>query len=69
MKGVVFMLPPTFIQTKDAEPIVFELAPGEMIYDLNGFNYQTYLYSNDGVPATFEKAPARLTTCWYMTVS
>lgn len=56
MKGGELMLPPAFIQTKDAKPIVFQLAPGEMIYDLNGFNYQTYLYSNEGVPAVFGKA-------------
>ncbi len=35
-------MPPAFIKTKDNKPIVFKLAEGEMIYDLNGFNYQTY---------------------------
>jgi len=33
--------------------VVFNLAEGEMIYDLNGFNYQTFLYSPSGVPAIF----------------
>ncbi len=56
MKGGDLMLPPSFIQTKDAKPIIFQLAEGEMIYDLNGFNYQTYLYNNQGVPAVFGKS-------------
>jgi hypothetical protein len=34
-------------------PSDFRLAEGEMIYDLNGFNYQTYLYNEEGVPASF----------------
>ena len=46
-------LPSSYVKTESGQPIVFTLAPGEMIYDLNGFNYQTYLYapSEEGVKA------------------
>lgn len=46
-------LPESFIRTKSHKPIVFSLEPGEMLYDLNGFNYQNYLYSKAGVEAEF----------------
>lgn len=52
-KGGELALPPAFVQTDDGQPIKFRLAEGEMIYDLNGFNYQTYLYNDEGVPAAF----------------
>jgi len=56
VEGGTLTLPPDFIKSKDGEPIDFALAEGELIYDLNGFNYQTYLYNNDGVPAEFGDA-------------
>ena len=58
MHGGDVALPEAFIKPKDdnVRAITFTLAPGEMIYDLNGFNYQTYLYSNEGVPAKFGDA-------------
>jgi hypothetical protein len=48
-------LPEYYIQPKDKSipAISFDLAPGEMIYDLNGFNYQTYMYNDAGVRAVF----------------
>ncbi|NLZ55347.1 MAG: hypothetical protein GX900_01590, partial [Clostridiaceae bacterium] len=49
-------LPADFVKAKDGKPISFELVPGEMIYDLNGFNYQTYLYNDEGAPASFGSA-------------
>ncbi|MDI9470747.1 MAG: hypothetical protein QM296_11175 [Bacillota bacterium] len=52
-KGGSLSLPPAFIETTDGKPIQFKLAPGEMIYDLNGFNYQTFMYNDDGVDARF----------------
>ncbi len=54
-KGGYLTLPTAFIQTTKGDPIDFALAEGEMIYDLNGFNYQTFLYSDnkEGVPAEF----------------
>lgn len=56
IKGGYLQLPTAFIQTKDQKPIRFALAEGEMIYDLNGFNYQSFLYNPAGVPATFGSA-------------
>lgn len=56
MKGGTLTLPPDFIQKDGGGAIDFNLAEGEMIYDLNGFNYQTYLYSTGGVPADFGEA-------------
>ncbi|MGI6072388.1 MAG: hypothetical protein ACOX75_05185 [Lachnospiraceae bacterium] len=54
-KGGHLTLPTAFVQTASGDPINFRLAEGEMIYDLNGFNYQTFLYSDseEGVPAEF----------------
>ena len=58
--GIVFgngklALPSKYLQQADGGTIRFDMAKGEMIYDLNGFNYQTYLYGSDpeGVPAQF----------------
>ena len=53
IKGGKLALPPQFIQQDGGGVIEFALAEGEMIYDLNGFNYQTYLYNDEGVPADF----------------
>jgi PKD repeat protein len=53
IKGGTLKLPPDFIQRDGGGAVDFSLAEGEMIYDLNGFNYQTYLYNPDGVPADF----------------
>ncbi len=55
MKGGTVALPPDFVETAEGGSILFGLAEGEMIYDLNGFSYQNYLYSDDkdGVPAQF----------------
>jgi PKD repeat protein len=53
IKSGTLKLPPDFIQRDGGGAIDFKLAEGEMIYDLNGFNYQTYLYNTEGVPADF----------------
>ena len=53
MKGGTLTLPPNFVKTADGKPVVFHPGGREMIYDLNGFNYQTFLYSPAGVPAQF----------------
>lgn len=55
INGGKLELPSAYIQQKGGGSIEFTLATGEMIYDLNGFSYQTYMYSNDpqGVPAQF----------------
>ena len=64
MQGGTVALPPDFIQKEGSGTIEFQLAPGEMIYDLNGFNYQTYLYNDEGVPATFETALGGFKSVW-----
>lgn len=53
LKGGNLELPPAFVRTESGKSIEFKLAEGEMIYDLNGFNYQTFLYNEEGVPASF----------------
>ncbi len=55
INGGKLALPSAYLQQADGKTIEFSLAEGEMIYDLNGFSYQTYLYSSDpeGVPARF----------------
>ena len=55
INGGKLALPSSYLQQADGKTIEFSLAEGEMIYDLNGFSYQTYLYSSDpeGVPARF----------------
>ena len=40
-------LPSKYLRQADGSIIRFNLAEGEMLYDLNGFNYQTYLYGSD----------------------
>ena len=51
--GGTVTLPKGYVETQSGDAIVFDLAPGEMIYDLNGFSYQTYLYApgEEGVKA------------------
>jgi len=55
INGGKLALPSSYLQQADGGTIEFELAEGEMIYDLNGFSYQTYMYGSDpeGVPARF----------------
>ena len=55
INGGKLALPSSYLQQADGGTIEFMLAEGEMIYDLNGFNYQSYMYSSDpeGVPARF----------------
>jgi hypothetical protein len=55
IKKAKLALPSKYLQQSDGNTIQFDLAEGEMIFDLNGFNYQTYLYGSDpeGVPARF----------------
>ncbi|OQA73265.1 MAG: hypothetical protein BWY35_00654 [Firmicutes bacterium ADurb.Bin248] len=55
-EGGTLTLPPDFVKSAQGKPIDFALAEGELIYDLNGFNYQTYLYNPNGVPAEFGEA-------------
>ena len=66
MHGGKVALPDSFIKPKDhnVKAITFDLAEGEMIYDLNGFNYQTYMYNNDGVPAEFGSALGGFEDVW-----
>ena len=47
IKGGKLELPSAYLKQENGGNIEFELAEGEMIYDLNGFNYQTYMYSSD----------------------
>lgn len=56
VEGGTLTLPPDFVRSTQGKPIDFTLAEGELIYDLNGFNYQTYLYNPNGVPAAFGEA-------------
>ncbi len=67
MHGGTVALPPDFVH-KDEDAgggaITFALAKGEMIYDLNGFNYQTYLYNKEGVPADFGDALGGFHDVW-----
>ena len=56
VKGGTLSLPGGSIRAEDEGSTVdFILREGEMLYDLNGFNYQTYLKSSDedGAPANF----------------
>ena len=64
MHGGTVALPPDFVQKDGGGTIEFALAKGEMIYDLNGFNYQTYLYNDEGVPADFGPALGGFTDVW-----
>jgi len=55
IKGGKLSLPKEFIETTSGGAVEFELKEGELLYDLNGFNYQTYLFAaeKNGVPAQF----------------
>ena len=55
INGGKLALPSSYLKQADGGTIEFSLAEGEMLYDLNGFNYQTYMYGSDpeGVPAQF----------------
>ncbi len=64
IQGGTVVLPPSFVKTNDDETIRFDLAEGEMIYDLNGFNYQTFLYSDEGVPANFGESLGGFEDVW-----
>lgn len=44
-------LPPSYVKAEDGKRIRFNLAPGELLYDLNGFCYQNQAYSPEGRPA------------------
>ena len=46
-------LPPAYIQTTKKERIRFNLTPGELLYDQNGFSYQNQAYTPEGAPAVF----------------
>jgi len=46
-------LPPSYVQSKSGERIRFNLTPGELLYDQNGFCYQNQAYSPEGTPASF----------------
>jgi PKD repeat protein len=64
--GGTVKLPPGYVKTKSGDAIVFDLEPGEMIYDLNGFNYQTYLYAPgpEGVEAQTGEELGGFTSAW-----
>lgn len=46
-------LPPAFITTEDNKRVAFTLTPGDMLYDRNGFAYQSQAYSPTGIPVNF----------------
>ncbi len=46
-------LPPAYIQTEDGKRVSFVLSPGDMLYDRNGFAYQSQAYSPQGIPVNF----------------
>ncbi len=46
-------LPPAFIKTEQDKRVSFNLTPGDMIYDRNGFFYQSQAYSPQGIPVNF----------------
>lgn len=41
-------LPPSFVKAQDGNRIRFDITPGELLYDLNGFCYQNQAYSPEG---------------------
>ncbi|MBN2559208.1 MAG: hypothetical protein JXB33_10690 [Clostridia bacterium] len=43
-------LPPAYIKTESNKRVSFNLTPGEMLYDRNGFYYQSQAYSPEGIP-------------------
>ena len=46
-------LPPAYVKTTKNERIRFNLTPGELLYDQNGFSYQNQAYTPEGAPAVF----------------
>jgi len=46
-------LPPAFIKTEQNKRVSFNLSPNEMLYDRNGFYYQSQAYSPEGIPVNF----------------
>jgi hypothetical protein len=46
-------LPPAYIKTDEDGRVLFNLTPGEMIYDRNGIFYQNQAYSAEGIPVNF----------------
>ena len=46
-------LPPAFITTEDSKRVSFNLTAGDMLYDRNGFAYQSQAYSPVGIPVNF----------------
>ncbi|MDX1358409.1 MAG: hypothetical protein R3232_06235, partial [Clostridia bacterium] len=46
-------LPPAYIKTESDKRVSFNLSPGEMLYDRNGFTYQSQAYSPQGIPVNF----------------
>ena len=41
-------LPPSYVKATDGQRIRFDLSPGQLLYDLNGFCYQNQAYSPEG---------------------
>ncbi len=46
-------LPPAFIKTDNDQRVLFNLEPGELLYDRNGVFYQNLAYSSEGIPVNF----------------
>ena len=46
-------LPPAFIKTEQNKRVSFNLTANEMLYDRNGFYYQSQAYSPAGIPVNF----------------
>ena len=49
-------LPEAYIKTETNKRVRFNLTPGELLYDLNGFCYQNQAYTQEGVPVNFGEA-------------
>lgn len=49
-------LPEAYIKTEANTRVRFNLTPGELLYDLNGFFYQNQAYTPEGVPVNFGEA-------------
>lgn len=49
-------LPEDYIKTEANTRVRFNLTPGELLYDLNGFCYQNQAYTPEGVPVNFGEA-------------
>jgi len=53
VKGGNVSMPPSYVTNKNNSRIRFNLTPGELLYDQNGFCYQNQAYTPEGVPAKF----------------